>query len=336
MGAGASIDDVDDLEKVFKIQKEDGTITADQATQLQSKYDNLPEKKKKNEFLVIGMMNKEYDSMGIGGGGDGGAAAAAKEETKPVVEEKKPFPSPPAGFTTKAAPEGTGIKVCAMTELPAALEEAANAGLTPLVIDRSSQHAVDTFWTYSASILDAKKMALDVTVRKEPMKDVMDKQRKILCQAIMHGKTLIFACQTSCPDFKATFNDISCCDPENANLTKNGEYIGLDAKADFEGKPFKSSTAENKAFIPLDLFDNGGRPYTEKENVKKCEALFRQEEADQNSGIAKIVDTFNIIVSTHFNYEDLDDFLFADTYGLPPGKFFPIWIQHEDGTAAME
>jgi len=172
----------------------------------------------------------------------------------------------------------------------------------------------------TAALLDAKKMALDVSVRKQPMLEVMDAQRKTVVQSIMHGKTLIFACQTACPDFAGKFNDTSAGLPED----------------ELAGKPFPASTAENKAFLPLDLFDNGGRGYTTKDGVKKAEALFRPEEASaQNGGQAKIVDGFNIIVSTHFNYEDLDDFLFNGDYGLPLGKFFPIWIQHEDGTPAM-
>lgn len=336
MGAAASIDETWDtapkegedgvlatgkgsLKAEFDKQVADGTITTDQAATLQKKFDDLPLKKKKNDFLVIGLMNKEYDGMGIGAAPAAAAAPApAPEEKKPA--EKKPFPTPPAGFSLKAAPEGTGITICSMTDLPKALEAAKEAKLTPLVMDRSESHACDTFWSYQAQILDAKKMALDVSLRKEPILDVMDRQRKTICGSISFGKTLVFACQTSCPDFKETFNDTKCCGEDTAHL---------------EGKPFTQSTAENKAFIPLDLFDNGGRDYTSQENVQKAEAMFRQEEVAATSGFAKIVEGFNIIVSTHFNYEDLDDFLFADAYGLPPGKFFPIWIQHEDGTAAM-
>jgi hypothetical protein len=202
-----------------------------------------------------------------------------------------------------------------MTAVPKAIEDAQAAGLTPLIIDRSESHAYDAFLGYAASILDAKAMALDVSVQKKPIAEVMDKQRKTIVSGIKFGKTVAIACQTCAPDFVGQFNDEKC-------------------ETDLSGKPFaNATTATTKAVIPLDLFDNSGKAYLE---MGKAETLFRDDDVADSQNFARVTEKFNIIVTTQFNYEDIDDFLFKDgSPCLPPGKFQAIWVAHDEGMVPM-
>jgi hypothetical protein len=121
------------------------------------------------------------------------------------VKGPKPFPSPPSSFKCKAGPNP--IVIVKLAELDAALLAAKQAHLTPLVIDRSATHAVDSFFQYKGTVLNAKAMSLDISVRKQPYEEVMERQRCVLALSIMHGKTCVVACYNSAPDFVGTFND---------------------------------------------------------------------------------------------------------------------------------
>jgi len=255
---------------------------------------------------------------------DSSEATEDSATAKAEPEEKQPFPVPPAGFVSKAG--GANIAVCSMPEMPAAIKAARDSGLTPLVIDRSESKLVDTFFGYSARLLDAKKLGLDASIRKQPLVEVMEAFRDQLATALQFGDTLVIACQNSVCDFVGKFNDTKA----------------IEAGFDSAGKPFPASTSETKSLFPIEILENSGLNFVKKENEAKAEAVFR--EAQLASGLAiikaKLDDDgkhesgFNVVVTTHFNYEDLDEFMFNGDYGLPPGKFQPIWIKHEDGTPA--
>ena len=209
-----------------------------------------------------------------------------------------------------------------MKDIEAAIKRAQDNKLTPLVIDRSEAHAFDTFLGYSATIIDAKKVAInDIAIKKQPVPEVMDGVRKTICNGMKYGKRVAIACQTSAPNFVGQLCD-----------GKNG--------ADLAGKPYeKAMNATEKKVFPLDLFDDSARKYANEAEMSgaEIEAFFREEDVADTQGFAKTVGTFNVIVTTQFNYEDIDDFLFKDDApSLPPGKFQAIWIAHEDDMAFME
>jgi hypothetical protein len=315
MGAGVSVDDEGDLKKVFEKQKADGTINEEQAAGLQAEYDAIKAdpKKGKNEFLVIGKCKKKYEELmgSDGGGGGGGAAAKAARATAPPPAAK-PFPTPPEDFTCKAGPNP--MILVKMTEIEGAIKKAKEAGLTPLIIDRSEQHLMDSFYGYSSEVIDIKKMGLDVSLRKQPIEEVMDDTRSNIVRSMKNGRTCVFACQTAAVDFVGKFND---------------EKSGVD----LSGKAFANCKSDTKALMPAEILIDSGKALQDESVAEK---LFR--DADLTSGFADTsrLKDWSIVVTTHFSYEDLDDFMFSGDFGMPLGKFQPIWIAHEEGTAPLD
>ena len=92
-------------------------------------------------------------------------------------------------------------------EIRAAIAE----GLTPLVLDASDDHVVDTFFSYSADaiVLDAKKMSLDATLRKQPDRAALDAARKRVVLAMKNGSQLVVATQQAAVDFVYRLGDWS-------------------------------------------------------------------------------------------------------------------------------
>ena len=320
MGAGASIDDEGDLKKVFEKEKAEGKYTDEQAAKLEAQFNGIkgdPKLDKKGEFYLIGKCRKAYADAGIGESGLVAAAPAPAVAAAPAPA--KPFPELPADFVCKAGPHAA--QSVPMVGLPAAIEAAQAAGLTALVVDRSTSHAVDTFFSYSSTVLDAKKMQLDVSVQKLEMAEVMERTRKQLLGCLRQDKTLIVACQSCAPDFVGQF-DVAAC--------------GLD----LSGKSYPGAKGEGKSFLPAELlFDKSGKGLLAEAAWEK---LFREEEVKEPMGGAGLAfvnpeSKFNVVVTTQFNVEDLDDFLFKEgSPALPAGKFQVIWVAHTEGTEAME
>jgi hypothetical protein len=108
---------------------------------------------------------------------------------------------------------------------------------------------------------------------------------------------------------------------------------------DLSGKPFANAEATEKSVFPLALFDSAGAGAGAAGLLDKAtaEKLMREENVKDSGGQAKINRDFNVVVTTHFRCEDLDEHFFGeDAPRLPPGKFQPMWVQHEDGTDVME
>jgi len=136
-------------------------------------------------------------------------------------------------------------------ELIALLDEcelAVKNSKTPLVIDNSNDNKVDTFFGYrSFPVIDGKKMGLDKSLKKIPVPEIMEEARKKLSFSLKVGMPLIIAMTKSITDFKSTFND-----------DKAKELYGL---------------RSDLSFLPLDLFDNGGKKLLSNEYL---EAIIRQ------------------------------------------------------------
>ena len=140
------MDDIDDLKKEYGKVK-DG-LNDEQRTKLESTFEEA-EAKKKGEFFTIGKCRKEFANSVEGGASPfanpvGGARAAPAPAAAP-----EPQPQPPA-------PEG--VERFALTDLMTKLDAAVEAGLTPLILDKSPDHKVDTFFNYGKGslMLDCK------------------------------------------------------------------------------------------------------------------------------------------------------------------------------------
>jgi len=194
MGAGASVDDTDDLKKEY--EKVKGNLNEDQQKTLEDTF-NDEKNQKKGEFYVIGKCRKAYGEMA--------------NDTDPAFAKKAPAPAPvpaPAAPAQEPAPEGvTRFK---LTDLKAAVFAAIEEGLTPLILDKSDDHKCDTFFGYTGdfSLLDAKKMALSHTTgEKKPVEDCLEDMRKNLINCCkMDGTIAVFSMQQSAVDFVGKFN----------------------------------------------------------------------------------------------------------------------------------
>lgn len=97
-----------------------------------------------------------------------------------------------------------------LTDLEMAIEKALNEGLTPLIVDNSEDNKVDTYFSYgNGFLLDSKKLGLDRSMKKVPLKDLMEEARAKLVSSLRYGNRLIIAMTKSCTDFNGVFSDES-------------------------------------------------------------------------------------------------------------------------------
>lgn len=182
-----------------------------------------------------------------------------------------------------------------LTKMPEAIEWSLKAGLTPLILDDSEDTQVETFYSYqSASILDAKKMGLDVIQKGVPIETVMEEARQRLVAALKYGNILVIAMMQGATDFESKFND--------------------------DSEPVKSSPldlSDGKKYLPLETFVNGGRGLLKDEMLN---ALWRDEDKDQGIVFARDPEKFYCVITSRFSAEDFEEFLFPEGYGLPKPK----------------
>lgn len=228
------------------------------------------------------------------------SAKSQEEAIQELVKEvrKDPFGITPAGKVK--------IPLIKMLE---AIDWCLKAGLTPLVLDPSEDNKVDTFFSYqSASVLDGKKMGLDVSMRNVPIEQVMEEARQSLVAALKFGNILVIAMTQSATDFATKFNDTS-------------EAV--------TSSPLDLS--DGKKYLPLETFANGGRGLLEEEMLN---ALWREEDKDQGIVFARDPEKFHCVITSRFGEEDFEEFLFENDYGLPKPKeqyAFIIIEENADG-----
>ena len=163
------------------------------------------------------------------------------------------------------------IKVIELTGLLEAIDQAIKDGKTPLVLDRSADHKVDTFFSYrSAIILDAKKLGLDKGMRQIPVESLMKEIRQKLVGALKNGYPLIISMQQSACDFASTFND--------------------EAEAVFKEL---DDLKEGNKYFPKEVFHKGGKDLVKDEFLDK---IFRDEDKEGNVAFSRNPDTFQVVV----------------------------------------
>ena len=221
------------------------------------------------------------------------AQARAKEEFW-AEQDAAPYWEVPLGKDPNLPWLGTS------TGLLVALERCASvAGKVPLVIDNTSAKAVDTFYMYrSVPILEAKKMFMDERTGAS-RESVLDEARQKLVQAMKGGCTLYIRLANSACDFLHKYT--------------------------------------NPASFPIDVFDQThvqtirethtlGRGDGDCVSLAGSEhpfaAALRPEDLDAGS-LFFARDGFDVVVCTHFETADIDDFLKGS---IPLDKLQPIKI----------
>jgi len=108
-----------------------------------------------------------------------------------------------------------------LTALQGAIDAARAAGKTPLIVDNSESHAVDTFFGYNAILVDAKQCSLNVALKKSTKEESLETARKCVVNGMKNGATCVIACQQGSPSFNQWFNTESEF-PVEALMTNSG------------------------------------------------------------------------------------------------------------------
>jgi hypothetical protein len=199
-----------------------------------------------------------------------------------------------------------GPTVVELTNLLHAIEIAVAHKKTPLIIDPSEDHKVDTFFSYrSAVMLDGKKMGLDKSMKHIPVMDIMEEARKKLVTALKFGYPFVIAMSNSVTDFAQTFNDTSCGIPREAMC------------------------------FPMEALRCGGKELLQEEYMN---GLFREEDKESGFAHCRSPATFQVILTSTFQVEDYEEYLFGNDWGLPKPieSYQVIIIKDRIDAAALE
>lgn len=155
-----------------------------------------------------------------------------------------------------------------LTSLEWGMKKAFETGKTPLIIDSYPGDRVSTFYSYQpdAVLLDAKVLVVEGS--KKPLVDSLDYARKILVNAMKHGKLLVIRLGTTAPDFRTHFND---------------DYLFQDSRS--SDKVMKAVAIANKqpAYFPREVLFNSGAALKEGDWADK---LFREEDTFPHKNFA--------------------------------------------------
>ena len=172
---------------------------------------------------------------------------------------------------------GIGPVTVDVKQIQDAVDSAVAAGLTPLIIDTSEQHIVDTFFGYNAVMVDAKQLSLNVAMKKMTKEAALEKARTQLVAALQGGRTMVVACQQGAPSFNDWF-DAPGSWPLGAIMARGGKGYTVD-----------------KSPLP--------------------EAVMRDEDTARHSGFAVVDPKFATVVTSWFSPGDYEEFLFDEGKG---------------------
>jgi hypothetical protein len=191
------------------------------------------------------------------------------------------------------------------------LDIAFQSGLTPLIIDSSSDNRLGTFFSYSSNVivLDAEAMEIEKSLRHTPVEVLMEQARVKLVCAMKLGKTLLVNMNNSAADFIATFNDCAVegldCRCESAEMSQHSPRLLF--------------VSDGKAYFPTEALQRGGALLLQPSWAQR---LFRDH--DLEAGLALCREGFNVIVLSYLILDDIDECLFSGQWGLPPRQNFRI------------
>jgi hypothetical protein len=131
-------------------------------------------------------------------------------------------------------------------------------------------------------------MGLNKSLKKIPVKDILEEARQKIVNAIKYGYPLIFALTKSVTDFATTFND---------DVARE--------KGDI--------SADDGMFLPQEVFKGAGKGLLADEYMN---GLFREADKEQGMALSRSPDTFQVIITSQFAPEDYEEYLFGNDYGL--------------------
>jgi len=194
---------------------------------------------------------------------------------------------------------------CTLQEIEQKVEELQNSGRTPIVVDRSKDHLVDTFYGYSGChLFDAKFVSLELAKKNLTQEEAHKKLNQALTGCLKKGQPLILACCNSVPSFSTSLNNES---------------------------KFPSAT----------VLKNSGKGFALDTEAKWGDVLFGDEERENppHSGMGYCDPKFCVALTSHLDPEDLEEFFFDDGMGFdafPKGDFAVVIVKHAEGTEMME
>ena len=197
-----------------------------------------------------------------------------------------------------------------LLELPPA-EEAPRRAATPLICDasvgeRSHKHFLRASDKYA--VLDAKKMHLDLNVKKLPLAHILESARTTVAHAMRTGRVLVLRMGDVTVDFLNTFNDASA--------------VKLTAKQLLNKVVLKETSApyHDRAFLPLEIFRDKGHLLREEAWANKLYSRADREELHRDP----VKKGFAVIVTTTYPEDCIDAYVFTGAFGLPPRGLFHI------------
>jgi hypothetical protein len=151
--------------------------------------------------------------------------------------------------------------------------------------------------------LDGTKMHHDIWTCKRDLVLVLDEARRKLVHCMQQGKILLIALGKSCPDFLGLLNDTYLAENEGIEMVQEPMFN------------------EPISFLPRGFMLNQGRAMTEH---PWPEQLFRRVDRETAHAPAVVDPSFQIIITTEFRRDQLDEELFDGEIGLPPKKYFSV------------
>lgn len=136
----------------------------------------------------------------------GKAAAAAAADAASKSSASAAAASSSSGTANdESVYEGDVWKVI-VTDLEIGIAKAVLSGKTPLLLDHSTETAVDAYFLYApATLIEAKKIVLDVRTAGVPIETAKEELRRHLVHALIYGHCLVIRCANSAPDFVGTY-----------------------------------------------------------------------------------------------------------------------------------
>ena len=181
--------------------------------------------------------------------------------------------------------------VCNLSELPAMIDKIIDKEKrTPLILDTSEEQNVRTYFEYKARLVDISPLSIPFAKSGIKRSDIVENCRKTLVGALKSGNTFAFY--------------MGYCTSEHGNWKK---------------KMCK------KDIFPNDTFVEGGKKILSGISEPRCNAIFRDDDKDENGLIAVRGDTFRTIVITALSPQEYLDKL-GESIAI--GYMQPLFIKH--------
>merc|ERR1712054_225706 len=165
-----------------------------------------------------------------------------------------------------------------MSEMPKAITKAEASGKTPLLLDMTSSHAIDTFYSYQMSqVIEGKKLVMQGRT-DTGLAGVMEESRALMVRAMGRGFPLYLRMTNCAADVIGKYND---------SRTLPVEVWDRE---------------EVQKVLEAGIFEKEGNPFV---------GAVRPEDCEDGLGMFWVHKEFRAIVCSHFEVDDYEQFLAA-------------------------